>query len=67
MGRRPLQPNERWVLLLGGALVIAGAFRLGLRGPQPLIDIAAFLGAGLLLLAALGWAWTHGLLGGSDD
>jgi hypothetical protein len=65
--RRPLQPNERWVLLLGGVIVIAGAFRLGLRGPQPLIDIAAFLGAGLLLLAGLALAWSRGLFGGSDD
>jgi len=64
--KRPLQQRERWVLALGGAIVVAGAFRLGLRGAQPLLDIAAFLGAGLLLLAVVAWAWTHGYFGGSD-
>ena len=65
--KRPLQPREQGILLIGGMIVIAGAFRLGLRAAEPLIDVALFLGAGLLLLASVAWAWSHGHFGGSDD
>ncbi|HEY3949211.1 hypothetical protein [Phenylobacterium sp.] len=65
--KRPLRPNERGILIIGAVVVLVGALRLSVRAPDPLMEIAVFLGAGLLLLAGFAWAWTHGLFGGSDD